>query len=592
MRVLLSEKCMDLTLTFGTNMNNIKLIILMPILFFLVGCGGGGKANNSEEIRFFSEDTLSLLEGARYKVSLNNKEKIKEVVLTIVDEQQDVFFIKNGINAELVIPNVDKEVSFQIQASVIGIDDVKYAEIQTINVVPVDIEIPNVIPTPNVFAGTVGRYENVIFDYNLVPLLNYNGELVYSPTYIAMYAYNYYLQYYVSKDSEDREKFLNAALWLKDNCVYTEFGFCSFRFNFPVASWEVTEDWTSAMAQGQALSSLIAAAYITNDISYTKVAYDALAAFQYPVELKGVSSYAQDTVWFEEYGSESFKSGVLNGFIFSMSGIRSFTKSYPELALSNFLFNAAIEALEIRLPLFDNGFTSHYNCSPDLAKDQCLIASAKGSRDVDAYHELHVYQLGWLSGIADSDIIDSYFSSFLSYDFGPFTGATVVEDSGLQLKFRKLTASHTIDPESFGVDWLTDENWTYGRYWSSSRSYVYLDIELNKDFLDTKHLDKIVLSSMSMDAIPNIMDVYYIDPYGVEQFVSSHTINDAYDVMWNMQTSNYTSVTLTIPVDKTVETENIRLYFQGGGIIALRELNFLYERARLQNVIMNVYPYR
>jgi hypothetical protein len=62
--------------------------------------------------------------------------------------------------------------------------------------------------------------------------------------------------------------------------------------------------------------------------------------------------------------------------------------------------------------------------------------------------------------------------------------------------------------------------------------------------------------------------------------------------MWNMQTSNYTSVTLTIPVDKAVETENIRLYFQGGGIIALRELNILYERVRLQNIIMNVYPYR
>ncbi len=564
-----------------------KTLIFIPFIFLIVACSS---YSNDKQL-FLHEIAETVVEGNNLKISLYNKEKIKNISIT-TSAEKEVFFINNGLNAELIAPNVDKEVTFKIMAEITDIDNIQYTEHQTIKVTPANIRLPNVMPEPNVFSGTTKRYEGVILDGNLVPLVNYNGETVYHPTYIAKYAYNHYMQYYTFRDEESLSKFLNSTNWLKNNCLYTKFGFCSFRFNFPVTSWQVSYDWTSAMAQGEALTSLIAASYITKDISYLEVAYDALSAFQYPVEFKGVSSYGEDTIWFEEYGSEELRSGVLNGFLFSMSGIRSFNKLYPELLLSNFLFDTGVKALEIRLPLMDIGFTSLYNNSPNLPDEFSYVASAKNSADFDAYHEVHIYQLGWLSGIVNSEIIESYFSKFLTYDFGDLTGTTGVKDSGLGTKFINITASHTISPETHGVNRLTDENWTYGTYWSSSESPVYLDIELNKDFLDKKFLKKVVISSMSMETIPDVMHVYYLDEFGVEQFVATNYIKGTYETKWDMQTANYPSTTIVIPVNVSVNSENIRLYFEGGSIIAIRELNLFYDRETLKNVIKKIYPYR
>jgi hypothetical protein len=570
------------------HINNFFVIIFSV---FVSGCIPDDGSGVSSAPDFLNNNSETIVEGTRYKVGFTRKAEMKEVLISVTS-QKNVFLVSNGLNAELIAPNVDESITFQIQADITTIDNVKYTEFQTIIVEPVDMKLPSIQPEPNVFSGAVERYEGVFLDDNLVPMLTYEGELVYSPTYIATYAYNYYLQYYENKRDEDLLKFLNAAKWLKENCIYTDFGFCSFRFDFPVDGWSVSTDWTSAMAQGQALTSLIAAAYVTNDVSYSRVAYDALAAFQYPVELKGVSSYSKDTIWFEEYGSESFKSSVLNGFLFSMSGIRSFNKSYPQLGLSNSLFQLGIKALEVRLPSMDVGFTSFYNCSPELSIDLCLISSAKGSEDLDAYHELHVYQLGWLTNLTNSEIIKSYFSKFLSYDFGQFTGATKVVNSGLSNKFLNITASHTNAPETHGVNMLTDENWTYGSYWSSSRGSVYLDIELNNDFLDEKIVKKVVISSLTIDTMPDVMNVYYLDGFGVEQFVSTYNVKDIFEVRWDMQTANYPSVTLVIPVNENIESKNVRLYFEGGSTIAIRELNILYPRERLMELVKVVYKYQ
>ena len=565
---------------------NIGLFSLI-LLSLVTAC-----SNEKSVPPLLQNPTNNVIEGQLLEVSFNEDIQVTNISV-LPNAEFPIFQIPRQDKTILIVPNVQKKTSVTYSVQFTTTEGTEGTETITLNIVPVELDIPATKPEPNTFSGTVTRYENATFDGAGVPLLEKQGQLQYVTTYIAAYAYNYYSQYYTSNDADDYAKFMNAANWLKNNCMYTKYGFCSWRFDFKYTSWQVESDWVSAMGQGQALSSLLAAAYVTQDPEYLEVAYDAMSAFLYPVIEKGVSSYTTDHhIWYEEYGSETFSSGILNGFLFSLSGIRSLQKAYPDLALANFLMENGIAALVERLPYLDNNFTSFYNCSDQLAPEQCLLASAKGSTDVDAYHELHFYQLGWLASIVDNPVIEEYINKFVMYDFGVIMGSTKVRESGLDVKIETITASHSNDAKRFFPKRMIDENWTTGKYWSTSKSNTYIDVVLNEDFLEAPALEGIVLTAINLATMPDIIKLYYLDQSEDEIWLQDILLDKTAMETYVVDGAGFTSTTTVIPIEQKINSRRLRLYMSNANTVALKEINFLYERTRLNALLKEVYLYK
>jgi hypothetical protein len=304
----------------------------------------------------------------------------------------------------------------------------------------------------------------------------------------------------------------------------------------------------------------------------------------YPINEKGLVSSFNGSRWYEEYGSEEMPAHVLNGFIFSLSGIVSFNKVYKD-ELSQKIFENGIDYLKHSISLYDFNFTSRYDYSP-------LNQLASTKSGPDGYHELHIFQLGWLYKISGIDIIQEYTHLFLKQDMGGIKSVYRLYNESKDIK--DIKASYSIEPINYGVDKLIDANWTWDKYWSSNRFPVDLSLALNDDVMDEGVIEKISISSVSKSDFPSSFNVYEILDNGNERLIKENiSTSNMSHVDYEHDINGYSSYTVVFDLNIDVASKFILIRFNGAdeGIIRLRELDFQYPKYSLLNKIINFYDY-
>ncbi|KAJ1179225.1 hypothetical protein NDU88_004461 [Pleurodeles waltl] len=168
--------------------------------------------------------------------------------------------------------------------------------------------------------------------------------------------------------------------------------------------------WYSAMAQGQAISTLVRAYLLTKDHVFLNSALKATAPFKLPSEQHGVKAVFMNKYdWYEEYPTAP-SSFVLNGFIYSLIGLYDLKEiAGDKLGRdAKLLYNKGMESLRAMLPLYDTGSGTIY----DLR--HFMLGTAPNLARWD-YHTTHINQLQLLSTVDDSPIFRDFVKRWKSY---------------------------------------------------------------------------------------------------------------------------------------------------------------------------------
>lgn len=550
----------------------------LEVLFIslaLSGCGGSdNKTASNEDANDTVREVLAevtALEGTPFSVELPNAD-------SAVHSVGGVYITSENDSATLggIAPSVDEDTSF----------DINVGDESVIKLFVKNKELPVISESEHTYAfssANIAKYNGYISNGNNIPLVDIEGQLVHYPVTVSKYAHDLYANYLLTNDAAVYGKFIINVNWLRDNCIYTEYGFCSWRTEPSYSGYNTGPDWASAMAQGQAISALISASSLTQDSSYMKVAQDAIAAFYYPGELKGVSSKWGDNIWYEEYTSET-PARVLNGFLFALAGLYD-AAMIAEDESAKLLWAQGLDVLAKKIDLYDADFTSLYD--NDVIK---RFANAK-TATLDGYHELHVLQLSWLYQVTQNELFLEYFQKFLADDIGTFD---LVKLNGVETKkIVNIQASHSVAPETNGPEFLNDRNWTYGNYWSTHRHGTFLDIQLNA--LDNSPgIQCIMMAARDEKYFPATFDLYTSTADGEFQLaVSKEVVKEIEPIDHKWEYLNKQSIARTYCFNEEVHSasDTIRLKLELGdvGLIALREIDVHYRRLIMEYRLLEIY---
>ncbi|XP_028814319.1 glucuronic acid epimerase a [Denticeps clupeoides] len=168
--------------------------------------------------------------------------------------------------------------------------------------------------------------------------------------------------------------------------------------------------WYSAMAQGQAMSTLVRAYLLTHNTSYLNAALRATAPFKQTSEQHGVKAVFMNKYdWYEEYPTTP-SSFVLNGFIYSLIGLYDVAETAGDKLgqEAGVLFSRGVESLKAMLPLFDTGSGTVY----DLR--HFILGTVPNIARWD-YHTTHINQLQLLASIDSAPIFKEYLKRWKTY---------------------------------------------------------------------------------------------------------------------------------------------------------------------------------
>ncbi|GFO08552.1 D-glucuronyl c5-epimerase [Plakobranchus ocellatus] len=157
--------------------------------------------------------------------------------------------------------------------------------------------------------------------------------------------------------------------------------------------------WYSAMGQGQALSVLARAFFMTGHQPYLDAAARGLWLFDVDSSQGGVKAVFFDRyVWYEEYPTQP-SSFVLNGFIYSLLGVYDFKEvaQGKEKLVAERIYQAGMTSLKAMLMMFDSGVGTLY----DLRH---VVIGMEPNRARWDYHTTHIELLMQLA-IIDGDPI-------------------------------------------------------------------------------------------------------------------------------------------------------------------------------------------
>lgn len=168
--------------------------------------------------------------------------------------------------------------------------------------------------------------------------------------------------------------------------------------------------WYSAMAQGQAMSTLVRAYLLTKDAAYLSAALRATAPFKLPAERRGVKAvFMEKHEWYEEYPTQP-SSFVLNGFMYSLIGLYDLKETAGDKLgrEARLLYERGLASLKAMLPLFDTGSGSVY----DLR--HFMLGTAPNLARWD-YHTTHINQLQLLASVDPAPIFRDFLKRWKSY---------------------------------------------------------------------------------------------------------------------------------------------------------------------------------
>ncbi|HEY1883285.1 MAG TPA: D-glucuronyl C5-epimerase family protein [Candidatus Cybelea sp.] len=212
----------------------------------------------------------------------------------------------------------------------------------------------------------------------------------YHPIRIAQFALHRFGIWCTARDPAARTDFLAQADWLRDH--QRREGLPGlYVFDFPWSKYGAPAGWTSAMAQGEAISVLLRAHRIEPNAGYAGAAMRASQPFTAGIDRGGVVWESADDIFFEEIANRHAPH-VLNGCIFALWGLWELWKVNPEPWMQARI-ERCVATLRAWLPRFDTGWWSLYS----------LLRSASGRPHLATlkYHQFHIAQMRVLAKMFD-----------------------------------------------------------------------------------------------------------------------------------------------------------------------------------------------
>ena len=207
---------------------------------------------------------------------------------------------------------------------------------------------------------------------------------------IAQFALHRFGAWRRSGDLDARDDFLAQAAWLRDgqqNDGITG----TYRFAFPWHKYGAGVGWSSAMAQGEAISVLLRAHAERPGDGFDDAALRAAEPFRVDIDRGGVVWKDGKDVFFEEIANPHAPH-VLNGCIYALWGIWELWKVTGETWLGE-LSEQCVQTLRRWLPRFDTGWWTLYSLLRSSTR-RPHFATLK-------YHGFHIAQMHVLFAMFD-----------------------------------------------------------------------------------------------------------------------------------------------------------------------------------------------
>lgn len=262
--------------------------------------------------------------------------------------------------------------------------------------------------------------EEIRFDVNGIPMVNYSGEFHYNPVTIEQYGLSIYNKYLVAPYGESqtlKKQFLNVANSLVNSIDNTGALRYTFKYKHYLDDTEFEPGWVSAMAQGQALSVFARAYHLTGDKKYMDAGN---AVFKFLItkkaeggardDLGNLSESLENRVFFQLYVT-SPPSYTLNGHMYTLLGLYDWSKASNDKKISEeakFYFNEGLETTKYILPYYDiGGFVTY-----DLG--YLTKPGTKPTVNLN-YYGTHITLLDALYRITGDKTFEEYSSLWSSY---------------------------------------------------------------------------------------------------------------------------------------------------------------------------------
>lgn len=256
------------------------------------------------------------------------------------------------------------------------------------------------------------------FDVDGIPLVLYKGDPIYHPIFLIQYGLSEYGFYVSTLNKNHLFAAKKISDWLLNNQDKTN-GLWYYPFDYlhEMTNFLIKTPWSSAMAQGQAISLLTRIYKEFEEDKYLNAAIKATSMLDIPVSSGGLSAKLWDHTVFEEYPTNP-NSFTLNGFMFCALGLYDLSTVTDHHEVQN-LWRIAKDTLQFIIPLYDGDIMSSY----------CLSHITMGNIDrhwANQYHPLHIILLQCFESIMPNQTFKYYIKRWAH-----FMGLEIVDASSI-----------------------------------------------------------------------------------------------------------------------------------------------------------------
>lgn len=239
-----------------------------------------------------------------------------------------------------------------------------------------------------------------------VPQVRYGGRLEDNAVTVEQWALQHWTWWTRTATPADLDAAMRGADWLLEH--QQPDGTWHYEFDWSDGGAVMKAPWTSALAQGQALSVLVRAFDHTGDQRYLDAADLALLPFGIATDQGGVRSDWDGTDWYEEYPTPALH--VLNGFEFTLVGLHDLGTYGSGDATAEQLYDDGLEGLIAHIGAFDvpSARSEVYGA---LGGARALVHGTWPS----SYPGLHASLTRYLAGLSGSQTLADYAARWEGY---------------------------------------------------------------------------------------------------------------------------------------------------------------------------------